>query len=85
MSPVIDKAMGLEKEIDKNLMELTLVDVTGPNNFAHKFQIIRGSIEQGGAIETNNVVIEHIYNSKSSYKLVNKIIKMKSSNFLKPF
>ena len=85
MFTVVDKALGLEREIDKNLMELTLVDITGPNNFPHKFKIISGSIEGGTAIQTNNVVIEHIYNSKSSYKLVNKIIKMKSSNFLKPF
>lgn len=84
MFTVVDKALGLEREIDKNLMELTLVDITAPNNFPHKFKILGGSID-GSAIETNNAVIEHIYNSKSSYKLVDKIIKMKSSNFLKPF
>ena len=42
-------------------------------------------MEAGGAIQTNNVIIEHIYRSKQSFKMVNKIIKMKSANYLKPF
>ena len=85
MSPVVDKALQQEKEVDNDLMQLSLVDITGTINFAHKFQVLSGSMENGSAIKTNNVIIEHIYHSKSSFKMVNKIIKMKSTNFLKPF
>lgn len=66
-------------------MQLSLVDVTGTLNFAHKFTVLGGSLEGGGAVATNNIVIEHINSSKASFKMVNKIIKMKSTNYLKPF
>ena len=64
---------------------MALVDITGTINFAHKFQVLSGSMEDGTDISTNNVVIEHIFYSKQSFKMVNKIIKMKSTNYLKPF
>lgn len=37
MSPVIDKALQLEKDIDDQIMQLTLCDITGTINYAHKF------------------------------------------------
>lgn len=66
-------------------MQLALVDVTGTINYAHKFEVIQGSADDGDRIVANNAVIEHIFNSKQSFKMVNKIIKMKSTNYLKPF
>ena len=61
------------------------MDVTGTINAAHKFRVLAGSIEDGRGLKTNNVVIEHIFNSKASFKMVNKVIKMKSTGYLKPF
>lgn len=66
-------------------MQLSLVDITGTINFAHKFKVLSGSMDNGKEITTNNVAIEHIFHSKSSFKMVNKIIKMKSTSYLKPF
>lgn len=84
MSAVVDKAWQQEKDIDDQLMQLALSDITGTLNYAHKFHVISGN-PGSDAIKANNSVIEYIFNSKQSFKLVNKIIKMKSSNYLKPF
>ena len=67
------------------MMQLSLVDITGTINFAHKFKVLSGSMEDGKDVKTNNVIIEHIFNSKQSFKMVDKIIKMKSASYLKPF
>ena len=45
-------------------MQLSLVGITGTINFAHKFKVLSGSIDNGKDITTNNVVIEHIFRSK---------------------
>ena len=37
MSPVVDKALKQEKETDNDLMQLSLVDITGTLNYTHKF------------------------------------------------
>ena len=58
-------------------MQLSLVDITGTLNFVHKFKVLSGSMDSGQAVRTNNVMIEHIFNSKQSFNMVNKIIKMK--------
>lgn len=45
-------------------MQLSLADITGTINFAHKFKVFSGNVEQGEAIKANNSAIEYIFNSK---------------------
>jgi hypothetical protein len=42
MSAVLDKALAQEKDIDDQLMHLSLVDITGVINYAHKFKLLSG-------------------------------------------
>ena len=85
MSSVVDKALQHEKFTDDHLMQLSLADITGTINYTHKFKVFSGNVEQGEPIKANNSAIEYIFNSKQSFKMVNKIIKIKSTNYLKPF
>ena len=56
-------------------MQLSLVDIATGMNKVHK-------ITDGGS---QNAVITHILNSMVSFRLITRVISMKSVNFLKPF
>ena len=79
----IDRSLKLEKDLDNQLMHLSLVDICGAHN--KRFKLDMQLDEKGRLLFCNNAVINHIFNSNCSFKLIQQIIKMKSPNFLKPY
>jgi hypothetical protein len=76
MVSVVNKVSNQEKTLDMHLMQLCLVDIaTGKNS---KYRVTDENQGQ-------SAIIQHILNSKVSYRLIFSIIRMSSINFLKPF
>lgn len=58
MGPVVNKSLNQEKEVDNQLMHLSLVDIVGA--FNQKFKLFADFDEDGNLKSTNNVIVEHI-------------------------
>lgn len=73
MVTVTDKSLHQEKETEAQLMQLVLVDIANGQNSNYNTPLER------------NYAIDFIINSSKSFKMVVQVIKMTSTNFLKPY
>ena len=67
MAPVADRSLKHEKDLDQQLMHLSLVDICGAYNSKYKFTAKFN--ENGQVTQTNNAILEYIFSHKASYKL----------------
>ena len=68
MAPTIDKSLRLENDLNEQLMNLSLVDISGSLNSEHKLSLVID--EKGRLISCNNATVEYIFKSNSSFKLI---------------
>lgn len=68
MATSIDRGLKLEKDINSQLMHLSLVDICGAHN--HYFKLVMQLDEKGRLLHCNNAVVNHIFNSNTSFKLI---------------
>jgi hypothetical protein len=76
----VNKLEEQEKQLDTHLMQLCLVDVASGRNA--KYVMTKDQPHNSSA---TNVTIKYILNSQVSFRLISKVIRMSSHNWLKPF
>jgi hypothetical protein len=76
MVSAVNKAANQEKTLDMHLMQLSLVDIASGKNAKYKIS---------DATSQRNAIIDYILSSAVSFRLIFRVIRMSSINFLKPF